>query len=89
MNPIITLLKTLLIMLIGNNDIHKFSPNNHNVRLDKKPDEKEAVLIRIAPYLIILMVFTLLVLFLYVMIAHGATLTGTEANSYYYHLGDI
>ena len=55
---------------------------NKNV-LSKAKDNERSFLIRITPYLILLMAFILLVLVLWVMIAHGQSVTGTEANIYY------
>ena len=48
----------------------------------KAKDDERSALVRVTPYIIVLMCFIILVLFLWVMIAHGANLTGTEANTW-------
>ena len=42
---------------------------------------------KIAPYLIGLFIFILVVLAFIVLLKYGATWFGTESNTYYYHLG--
>lgn len=57
--------------------------NDKSDILSKAKDKDErSFLIRITPYIIVLMLFVLVVLVLWVMIAHGANLTGTEANTW-------
>ena len=56
---------------------------NKNVLSKAKDKDERSFLLRITPYIILLMAFILLVLVLWVMIAHGQSVTGTEANIYY------
>lgn len=56
--------------------------------LNKQEDESklENFLIKISPYLIFVMFFILIFLLLLFLIKNGSSITGTEANQYYYHL---
>ena len=44
---------------------------------------------RIAPYVLLVCVIVLLILVFVVLVKYGANLTGTEANQFYNHLGDL
>ena len=60
--------------------------NDKNDILSKKAKEttdNRSLLIRVTPYIIVLMCFIVLVLFLYAMIVHGQHVTATEANLWY------
>ena len=56
--------------------------------LNKQEDESklEKFLIKISPYLIFVMFFILIFLLLLFLVKNGNSITGTEANQYYYHL---
>lgn len=57
--------------------------------LNKKEEDEnklEKFLIKIAPYLIFVMFFILILLVLLFLLKNGSSITGTEANQYYYHL---
>ena len=77
MNPV------LLFML---SIFHSFSYNKRNendiLSKAKETNRRDEILVRISPYLIVLMSFILLVLALYLLVNHGASITGTEANAY-------
>ena len=49
----------------------------------KETTDNRSLLIRVTPYIIVLMCFIVLVLFLYAMIVHGQHATATEANLWY------
>ena len=58
--------------------------NDKNDILSKKAkDDERSALVRVTPYIIVLMCFIVLVLFLYAMIVHGQHVTATEANLWY------
>ena len=44
---------------------------------------------KLVPYVVAIAVFVLIVLVLVAMLKYGHNITGTEANSFYYHLGDL
>lgn len=61
---------------------------NKSTILNKQEDESklEKFLIKISPYLIFVMFFILVFLLLLFLVKNGSSITGTEANLYYYHL---
>lgn len=64
-----------------------FSERNKQVRLEKNnQSDFDLFCRRITPYVIFAMIIALVLLVLWVLITHGANITGTEANAYYYHL---
>ncbi len=44
---------------------------------------------KIVPYVVVIAVFVFIVLVLFAMVKYGHAITGTEANSFYYHLGEL
>lgn len=44
---------------------------------------------KIAPYVLLACILLLMAFILFVLVKYGAGITGTEANQYYNHLGDI
>ena len=68
----------LLNFLLKTNNVCK----NDILSKRSEDDERSNILLRITPYIIIVMIFILLVMFLWVMINHGGSITGTEANAW-------
>ena len=61
---------------------------NEPVRLHKVEEISsfDSFCMKICPYVLIACIFLMIVLVLYIMVVHGASVTGTEANQYYYHM---
>ena len=76
MNILRLALNYLLLNLNTKND-------KSDILSKKAKDDERSALVRVTPYIIVLMCFIILVLFLYVMLAHGQSVTATEANLYY------
>ncbi len=55
---------------------------NKDILSKAKDKDERSILVRVTPYIILLMVFILLILGVWIMVTHGAGLTGTEANTW-------
>ncbi len=66
------------------------SQSNQPARLHKKESKSnlEVYCDKIAPYLILACTIVLVCLIFIALVKYGAHITGTEANSFYYHLND-
>ena len=65
-----------------------FSQKSSNVRLEKKGEKShfEQFCDKIAPYVLFFALVLLGILILIILVKYGASITGTESNTYYYHL---
>ena len=74
-------------LILSNNSSKKEEP----VRLEKKEEHSiqlgfDSACEKMAPYVLIACIVIIRVLLFVVLVKYGASLTGTEANQYYYHL---
>ena len=61
--------------------------NTSNVRLEKQTKSPiDEFCNRIAPYLILSFILILFIFLFFILVRYGHSITGTEANGYYYHL---
>lgn len=62
--------------------------NTSNVRLEKQVPKSpiDEFCNRIAPYLILSFILILFIFLFIALLRYGHSITGTEANGYYYHL---
>ena len=75
----------LIFILISS--ILLFNAGSTPARLEKQQTKSkfESFCERIAPYVLLLALALLSILTLVVLVKYGASITGTEANIYYYH----
>ena len=81
--------KTLFHVLLSNLSQFKTSkvePARLSKRVEKSTFEKTCE--RICPYVIIIGIIVICVLLFVALVKYGYSITGSEANGYYYHLTD-
>ena len=85
-------MKTIFLIIFSLFNLNT-SKESEPVRLQKKEKHSiqsgfESACERIAPYVLVACIIVISVLLFVVLVKYGASLTGTEANQYYYHLGE-
>ena len=81
--------KTLFHVLLSNLSQFKTSkvePARLSKRVEKSTFEKTCE--RMCPYIIIIGIIIICVLLFVALVKYGYSITGSEANGYYYHLTD-
>ena len=80
--------KTLFHVLLSN--LSQFKTSKGPVRLSKKVEKStfEQFCDKICPYVLLFALATICILLLVILVKYGHSITGTEANGYYYHLTD-
>ena len=79
----------LFHVLLSNNfsrSTSKVEPARLSKRVEKSTFEKTCE--RICPYVIIISIIIICVLLFVALVKYGYSITGSEANGYYYHLTD-
>ena len=81
--------KTLFHVLLSNLSQFKTS-KVEPARLSKKVEKStfEKTCERICPYVLLFALATICILLLVILVKYGHSITGSEANGYYYHLTD-
>ena len=82
--------KTLFHILLSNNFSRSNTSKVEPARLSKRVEKStfEQFCDKICPYVLLFALATICILVLVILVKYGHSITGTEANGYYYHLTD-